>query len=349
MPIRIGSSYVSEAAYEYAKAKQETTKSDNGLMKELADNFPKLNISVGTAPFSGTGLNNVAISPKILREMEQDPAKRMEYEALLYDISTLNQPMQTGGYTKVASGVIIGDDGGLRGWSISKGEDGSRRKTSPLKRNDKQNWWEKIWGQAPKKDSVNKSAQKANLATNAKKAAQDKTHTEQNFADIKGLSAYLRDNFAVVKGGMANISAKYLRECLADGEKQRKLLDNLRAADEMFEQRKDAVGFQGLKITIDEHGEMTAESSSSTVTINEGKRKRQISAAATQSDMREVLAVLENDLREVEDGLKRNMCDETEVEKAKMLIEQAKEKMEKLPDREPTPTEQSMTTINMLI
>ncbi|MBQ1462299.1 MAG: hypothetical protein IIZ16_09780, partial [Selenomonas sp.] len=100
---------------------------------------------------------------------------------------------------------------------------------------------------------------------------------------------------------------------------------------------------------VDDDGEMTMESSKRTVSINEDKRRRQIAAAATRGDMQAVLAILEQDLQELEDGYKQNACDAAEVEKAKKLIEQAKEQMGRLPDRPPTMEEASAQTINMLI
>ena len=100
---------------------------------------------------------------------------------------------------------------------------------------------------------------------------------------------------------------------------------------------------------IDEDGEVTTESTMRTVSINEDKRRRQIAAAATQGDMQAVLAILAQDLQELEDGYKQNACDAAEVEKAKKLIEQAKQQMGRLPDRAPTLSEQSAMTINTLI
>ncbi|MBQ6975693.1 MAG: hypothetical protein IJQ16_03975, partial [Selenomonadaceae bacterium] len=78
MPVKVGQSYVSEAAYEYAKNQTD----EGATLKSLSEKFPNLKFSIGTAPFSGNGLNNVAISPKILREMENNPDKKLEYEAL---------------------------------------------------------------------------------------------------------------------------------------------------------------------------------------------------------------------------------------------------------------------------
>ena len=101
--------------------------------------------------------------------------------------------------------------------------------------------------------------------------------------------------------------------------------------------------------TIDEDGEMTMTSSKTTVSINEDKRRRQIAAAATRGDMQSVVALLEQDLQQLEDGLRLNQCDAAEVEKAKKLLEQAKERMGRLPDRDASPAEQNAMTINMLI
>ena len=148
-------------------------------------------------------MNNVSISPKILKQMEQDPEKRMEYEALIYDIAHTDvQSNRAPGHKLKSHGFIIEDDGGLRSWGISESNEGNRR---------------------------------------------------------------------------------------------------------------------------------------------------QIAATATQGDMQAVLAILQQDLQELEDGYKQNACDAAEVEKAKKLIEQAKQQMGRLPDRAPTMAESSTMTINMLI
>lgn len=171
----------------------------------------------------------------------------------------------------------------------------------------------------------------------------------QNFGSVEELTAYLRENFKVVSGGMASISSKYLQKCLTDSDSREQLFDTLRAADEEYASRKDEVGFQGMQVTIDEDGEVSLESGKATVAVNEGKRRRQIAAAATRNDMQAVIAILEQDLQEVENGLKQNMCDKAEVAKVKRLIEAARERLGTLPDRAPTQAEQSVMTINMLI
>lgn len=324
MPVKVGGSYVSEAAYSFAKARATDKKEDSDVMKSLAEKFPNLKFSVGTAPFAGTGTNNVSISSQILKQMEQDPEKRMEYEALIYDIAHTDV---TGGNTpgrKLKSyGFIIEDDGGLRSWSISEYDDGNRRQQSHLKRSDKKNWWQDMLGKPREK--------------------------KKKFANTNELTKYLQENFSMVKAGMAKISGKYLQKCLTDEESRLKLFDNLRAAEDTYNSRKDEVGFQGMQVTIDEDGEMTMTSSKTTVSLNEEKRRRQIAAAATQRDMQSVVALLEQDLQQLEDGLRLNQCDAAEVEKAKKLLEQAKERMGRLPDRAATPAEQNAMTVNMLI
>ena len=115
MPVKIGGSYVSEAAYSFTQAQVKDKEENNGVMKSLAEKFPNLKFSVGTKPFSGTEMNNVSISPKILKQMEQDPEKRMEYEALIYDIAHTDvQSNRAPGHNLKSHGFIIEDDGGLR-------------------------------------------------------------------------------------------------------------------------------------------------------------------------------------------------------------------------------------------
>ena len=400
MPVKVGGSYVSEAAYSFAKA-QVTDKSEDsgGVLKSLAEKFPNLKFSVGTKPFSGTGMNNVSISPKILKQMEKDPEKRMEYEALIYDIA--HTDVQSGRLPEhklKSHGFIIEDDGGLRSWGISQYDDGNRKEQSHVKRSNKGNWWQELLPKqnAKKKKSASKALQEKiaarkkeilpakqeatdnsasllaalriqepkvnNISTQntekiqgnpalAKAYLQNSKMTANNtdFKDTNELANYLWENFQVYSGGMTKISGKFLQKCLTDEESRNKLFDTLRTADEAYASRKDEVGFQGMRVIIDEDGEVTMESTMRTVSINEEKRRRQIAAAATQNDMQAVLAILQQDLQELEDGYRQNACDAAEVEKAKKLIEQAKQQMGQLPDRKPTPEEANSMTVNMLI
>ena len=350
MPVKVGGSYVSEAAFNFAKSQMEGDKADSGVMKSLSEKFPALKFSIGASPFSGTGTDNVSISPKILKQMENDPQKRMEYEALIYDIS---QTDLTHGRNLKSAGFIIGDDGGLRAWSIS-GQDS--RTQSAVKRSSKKNWWlellDRTKEKADKKSGGDKKdAVKVDISDIGKKTLifSQTGVAKASFTNTDELSKYLFQNFSVVKGGVAKISAKYLRECTQNPDKLKSLFDNLAAADASLKEKQGEIGFQGMRITIDENGEVTSESSKSTITINEEKSRRQIAAAATKGDMKRVLALLMQDLQAVEDGLKKNMCDGAEVEKAKKLLEQAKQKMANLPDRAPIPEEQCRMSVNMLI
>ncbi|MBR1697434.1 MAG: hypothetical protein IJ712_04305 [Anaerovibrio sp.] len=406
MPVRIGQSYVSEAAAEYAKARQkeraeaDAAQEKGGIFSELQGKFSGMNFSVGTNPFSGVGTNNVSISPKILKQMEKDPEKRLEYEALLYDVS--NTDLVQGRNLKSA-GWIIDDNGGLRAWSVGVSDN---RNQSSVKRSDKKNWWQELLEKQSKKNKnrskgslkalqekieekkkamaselkdipylpADQRAQKRTadshvtdiLRENAEKIMQipyngnpmlakaylqntKASGTSQAFKNIDELSDYLRDNYQVVSGGMTSISSKYLKKCLTDEDSRNRLFDILRAADESYASHKDEVGFQGMNVRVDENGEVTTESSKSTVTVNEGKRSRQIAAAATQKDMQAVIALLEQDLQEVEDGYKQNKCDEAEAEKVKRLLASAKQRMGTLPDRESTQEEEAIMSINMLI
>lgn len=320
MPVKVGKSYVSEAALNYAKA-QSTDEESGSILKDLSKQFPNLKFSVGTAPFSGTGTNNVSISPKILNEMENNPEKRIEYEALIYDIANLNHARPG----VKSAGFIIGDDGGLRGWSISGGDD--LRNQAVLKKNDSTNWWSKLLGNSKKKDKktgVNITLSKKGLS--ALKESQKKS-SEQKLS-VNEFMKSLRENFSSVKNGVTTISNKYLRECLNDEEKQKELFDKLQTADETLENaQKNLPGLQSINIKIDDEGNITVESASGSVTFNESKRARQLAAAQSKDDVQALLNLLQEDLDECEEGLKQNMCDEAEVEKVKKMIERAKQRM----------------------
>jgi len=143
MNVKIGNSYVSEAAASFAKNSADDEKN---ILKNLREKFPNLKISVGTSPFSGSGTNNLSISPKILQEMQNNPDKKIEYEALIYDIASQNisQPGLK------SHGFIITDDGGLRGWGISQHDD---RKNISLNKKNKTSWLESL---LPKKNPAAK-------------------------------------------------------------------------------------------------------------------------------------------------------------------------------------------------
>ena len=216
MPVKVGNSYVSEAAYEFAKSQTD----ESATLKSLAEKFPKLKFSIGTTPFSGSGLNNVAIAPNILREMETNPDKKLEYEALLYDVANLPPPPSS--MNIKSQGVIIGKDGGLSMWSIGE----SKRDKIPVKRNDSKNWW-------------------------------------------------------------------------------KQMIDKLSGDD---------------------------EKSNGKVAFNADKRARQLAAANSKSQVRAVLNLLQIDLEQCEDGVKNQMCDESEVDKVKAMIERAEKRLAEVDD-----------------
>lgn len=139
------------------------------------------------------------------------------------------------------------------------------------------------------------------------------------------------------------------KDTLEISEQGRTALKANLKADEALEEKQGEVGFQSMKIKIDDDGEVTTESTSKSVAVNEQKRRRQIAAAATRGDMQAIIALLEQDLKEVEAGLEENACDEREVEKVKALLSEAKQKMSSLPDREPTPEEQAIMMMNTLM
>ena len=320
MAVKIGKSYVSEAALNYAKA-QSTDEENDNILKNLSKQFPNLKFSIGTSPFSGTGTNNVSISPKILNEMKNNPEKKIEYEALIYDIANLNHARPG----VKSAGFIIGDDGGLRGWSIS-GSDNSKNRAI-LKKNDSANWWDKLLGNVKKKEKktgVNVTLSKKSLSTlkeNQKKSFEQKL-------SVNEFMQTLREKFSSLKNGVTTISNKYLRECLNDEEKQKELFDKLQTADDALENAKKILpGLQSINIKIDDKGNMKIESSGGKVVFNESKRARQLAAAQSQDDVQALLNILQIDLDECEEGLKKNMCDESEVEKVKKMIERAKQRM----------------------
>lgn len=152
MAVKVGNSWVSEAAYAYAKSKVgENTctgdKKENSMLNQLSEKYPDIQFNTSTKPFSGTGKNNISIAPDILKEMENDPDKRLEYEALIYDCSQVikNMPDKTpNGATIKSFGFMINADGSLSGWSISESGGNTNRSRYSLDKNKKDSWLDKI-------------------------------------------------------------------------------------------------------------------------------------------------------------------------------------------------------------
>lgn len=167
MAVKVGNSWVSEAAYAYAKSKvSENTsgedKKGSSTLDKLSEKYPDLKFSTNTQPFSGTGKNNIGIAPNILREMENDPEKSLEYEALIYDChqAIKNMPDTTSNGSKIKSfGFIINSDGSLSGWSISESGDDTKRNRYSLDKNKKESWLDTILEKKKEKKAEEKKIQ----------------------------------------------------------------------------------------------------------------------------------------------------------------------------------------------
>ena len=209
MPVKVGNSYVSEAAYEFAKAQAD----ESATLKSLAEKFPNLKFSVGTKPFSGNGLNNVAIAPNILREMENNPDKKLEYEALLYDVANLSPPPSS--MNIKAQGVIIDGNGEMSMWSIGE----SRSEKISVNR-DTKSWWAKM----------------------LEKLHDKKSADTKNSADVKiskeGLAAFKADEKVI--GKVAFNAEKRARQ-LAAATSKSKVREILNLLQKDLEECKDGV------------------------------------------------------------------------------------------------------------
>ncbi|MDE7300089.1 MAG: hypothetical protein K2N94_14935 [Lachnospiraceae bacterium] len=171
MAVKVGNSWVSEAAYEYAKSRVNKNtcaedKKENSMLDKLSEKYPDIQFSTNTKPFSGTGKNNIGIAPNILREMENDPEKRLEYEALIYDCNEVikNMPDKTqNGSTIKSFGFIINPDGSLGGWSISESGGNTNRSRYSLDKDKKDSWLDKILEKKEQKKIEEKRIEKKKI------------------------------------------------------------------------------------------------------------------------------------------------------------------------------------------
>lgn len=77
------------------------------------------------------------------------------------------------------------------------------------------------------------------------------------------------------------------------------------------------------ELTGSDAAKQNEEERSGKVSVNEGKRARQIAAAKNRAQVQQVLALLQNDLAECKAGLEKGWCDESEIAKVEALLSKA--------------------------
>lgn len=118
--------------------------------------------------------------------------------------------------------------------------------------------------------------------------------------------------------------------------------------------------FKGLNIKWLEESEETtdteeiptekeSETVSGKVGVNVGKTARKIAAAKTKDQLMAVMAEIKGDMQEVKDGMEKGWCDESEMDKVKMLMAMAQNRMGQVEDREATPQEENMFALALLM
>lgn len=148
----------------------------------------------------------------------------------------------------------------------------------------------------------------------------------------------------------------------AEKIRQEKLEERREAEKELIEHFGDR--FKGLNIkwleedkkseeTTDiEEDNPTGEESetvSGKVGVNVGKTARKIAAAKTKDQLMAVMAEIKDDMQEVKDGMERGWCDEAEMDKVKLLLSMAQNRMGQVEDREATPQEENMFALASLM
>ena len=95
--------------------------------------------------------------------------------------------------------------------------------------------------------------------------------------------------------------------------------------------------------------EEESETVSGKVGVNVGKTARKIAAAKTKDQLMVVIAEIKGDMQEVKDGIEKGWCDEAEMDKVKLLMSMAQNRMGQVEDREATPEEENMFAMASLM
>lgn len=175
--VKVGNSWVSQAALDYAKT--QVNSDTQATLKDLSDRYPGVDFTTDTQPFSQKGINNIQIAPNILTEMKNNPDKKLEYEALIYDAAQLiysgKMDFSGAGFHTKAAGTIINADGSFSGWSITEDDNDGREKNSvKLDKTKKDTWADKIHTKRKKKQEVEKKQEKIREKKNEEKESLSK-------------------------------------------------------------------------------------------------------------------------------------------------------------------------------
>ena len=191
MAVKIGNSYVTETAAAYAQSRIGE-KSEN-VLSDLQKQFKDVNFGVGTQPFGGSGTNNITIAPNILRQMANDPEKRLEYEALIYDCdnalkNSANRP------NLKAQGFVIDGKGELTMWAISQ-TGGDKPTRSLLHFNDDEK--ARLAGRLPEKEVTKANTDKVDVEIEKLKAK--KAQLEQKISSAQNPNENLQKQLAQIE------------------------------------------------------------------------------------------------------------------------------------------------------
>ncbi len=141
----------------------------------------------------------------------------------------------------------------------------------------------------------------------------------QEVSSEGGLLAGLEQEVSSEGGLLAGMKQK-VRELAGDGTKE---LENPSASEEQ-----DSQGVSGGQDTPG-----ASEKQGGKVAVNEGKRARQIAAAKTQDQVRQVIALLKKDLSDCKAGLEKGWCDESEIAKVEALMNKAEARLSQVPEK----------------
>ena len=152
MNVNINGSWVTQASYQRARSlvkerEEGGRNSGNNVLASLRQAMPGWNISTNMQPFSGTGIQNIAIHPSMLRKAANDPDEMVRLKALVMDSEKANSSLgawaRQSGSQVISNGFIIDADGNTKSWGKSISRTGpERRSILDLPQNNRPSWAE---------------------------------------------------------------------------------------------------------------------------------------------------------------------------------------------------------------
>ncbi len=284
-----------------ATTKTGNTESTSDYLSRLQKQIPYMKLEVGTSLSMARDnkVNTLAVSPKLLEKMQNDPEKEKEYTQRLKDIENaqkfVDSYMKAKGSTTKFSHWFVDENGNYSHIAYYEHDNTFFKKLSEKSRENIQKHIDKMKEKIAEKQKEfqerleEKRTEKEDEPIISNKTEQIKT----GFSNVNDYSRYLQKKYSYMNTGMTSmqgvpttvlVSGAFLNKCMNDPEKAKYLEENLAAIPDCAKMAVNgSLGtLTSLSYQIDANGNITCISSGTS--DPDGKIARENAKRKAQED-----------------------------------------------------------------